>query len=522
MVARSARGPAVGSLFGMRLGIDLGTTRTTVALVDRGNYPVVSFLDAAGDAHEFFPSVVALDGDELRYGFEALAAADRGAPLLRSFKRALGAPDVNAHTTLTVGDREIELLDLVTGFLTALDGALAGASSISDSYDRDRLEATVVAVPAHAHGAQRYLTLEAFGRAGFRVTGMLNEPSAAGFEYTHRQGRTLNSRRTRVIVYDLGGGTFDASLVSVDGVDHEIVGSLGLNMLGGDDFDVVLADCALEAIGLEQDALDTASYLQLVDDARDAKERLSPQSRRIMLEVQGQQASVSVADFYDRATPLVETTVQAMGPLVEDLEGGAPLAADIAGLYLVGGASGLPLVPRLLRERFGRRVHRSPYPAASTAIGLAIAADADAGYSLTDRLFRGVGVFREGDAGSTVSFDPIVDRDQRVPEHGGVVITRRYRAAHNVGWYRFVEYTEVDEGGEPRGDIVPFAQILFPFDPALQAEDADVTGVPVRRASGPMVEERYEIDEHGIVRVRITDLATGYSRTHALGLAEAA
>ncbi|WP_228488951.1 hypothetical protein [Raineyella fluvialis] len=74
----------------MRLGIDFGTTRTTVANVDRGNYPVVSFLDSRGDPQEFYPSVVALVGDELRYGFEALAAAEQGAPLLRSFKRALG------------------------------------------------------------------------------------------------------------------------------------------------------------------------------------------------------------------------------------------------------------------------------------------------------------------------------------------------------------------------------------------------------------------------------------------------
>lgn len=506
----------------MRLGIDFGTTRTIVAMVDRGNYPVVSFVDPAGDAHEYFPSVAALVGDDLVFGFEALAAAEEGAPLIRSFKRSLGAADVNAQTTLTVGTREVGLLDLVTGFLAALDRALAESSGISGDYRRDRVDSTVVGVPAHAHGAQRYLTLEAFRRAGFSVTTMLNEPSAAGFEYTHRQGRTLNSRRTRVIVYDLGGGTFDASLVSVDGVDHEIIGSLGLNMLGGDDFDAVLANCALRAAGMDPDTIDPASSRQLLEDAREAKERLAPQSRRILLEVEGRQATVPVAEFYDEASELVETSIQAMAPLVEDLEGGTALAGDIAGIYLVGGASGLPLVPRLLRERFGRRVHRSPYPAASTAIGLAIAADPDAGYSLTDQLSRGLGVFREGDAGSTVSFDPLVGRDQRIPERGDLVITRRYHAAHNVGWYRFVEYTDVDRGGEPRGDIVPLAQIVFPFDPALQSEDADARHVPVRRESGPLVEERYEIDEHGIVRIRITDLSTGYSRTHALGQPSAA
>ncbi|MEA5154014.1 Hsp70 family protein [Raineyella sp.] len=508
----------------MRLGIDFGTTRTTAASVDRGNYPVVSFLDPSGDPHEYFPSVVALVGDGFRYGFEALDAAEQGAPLLRSFKRALGAGDVNADSTIAIGDREVGLLTLLTGFLTAVRDALATTSSIADAYDPATAEATVVAVPAHAHGAQRFLTLEAFRRAGITVTAMINEPSAAGFEYTHRQGRTLNSKRTRVIVYDLGGGTFDASLVNVDGVDHEIVGSLGLNMLGGDDFDAVLADCALDEAGRRLEEIDLATYVRLLDDCRDAKEHLFPQSRRIPVEVDSQPVTVQVEDFYTRATPLVEASLRAMAPLVEDLEGDAPLAADIAGIYLVGGASGLPLVPRLLKEEFGRRVHRSPYPAASTAIGLAIAADDEAGYSLADRLSRWFGVFREGDAGSTVSFDPILGRDQPIPDHGDLVITRRYRAAHNIGWYRFVEYTEVDPSGEPRGDIAPFAQIVFPFDPALQAEGTDLEAIPVRRTQGPMVEEHYAIDENGIVRVRITDLTTGYTRTHAFSrpLAEAA
>ncbi len=502
----------------MRLGIDFGTTRTIVAMVDRGNYPVVAFTDTSGDAREYFPSVAALVDDELRYGFEALDAAEAGAPLLRSFKRALGATDVNAHTTITIGDRQVVLLDLVTGYLRALNEALAERSTISDEYDPAATDAVVVAVPAHAHGAQRFLTLEAFQRAGFTVTTMLNEPSAAGFEYTHRQGRTLNSRRTRVIVYDLGGGTFDASLVNVDGVDHEIIGSLGLNRLGGDDFDATLADCALEAAGRSLEDIDLTTYLRIIDECRDAKERLSPQTRRLLVEVDGEQVTVPVSDFYERATPLVKASVQAMAPLVEGLDGDAAIASDIAGIYLVGGASELPLVPRLLREQFGRRVHRSPYPAASTAIGLAIAADEEAGYSLSDRLSRGFGVFRESDTGTTVSFDPIVGRDQRVPAEDDVVITRSYRAAHNVGWYRFVEYTEVDPGGEPRGDIVPFAQVVFPFDPALQADETGLEAVEVTRRSGPMVEERYVIDRHGIVQVRLTDLSTGYTRTRALSL----
>ncbi len=489
------------------LGIDFGTTRTIVAAVDRGNYPVVTFPDTDGDVREYLPSVVALD-DGLTFGFEALAAAARGAPLLRSFKRALASPDLSPTSTVRIGDTEVPLVEVLTGFATAVRTAVEETHGEAGT--------VVVGVPAHAHGAQRFLTLDAFRRAGFRVVGMVHEPSAAGFEYSHRQGRTLNSRRTRVLVYDLGGGTFDASLVHVSGTDHEVVDTAGCNHLGGDDFDEALARCALRAAGVKRGDLDDQSWDLLLDECREAKERLSPQSRRIALDVDGRSVVVAVADFHAAAAPLVEATIEAMGPLVRGLEDDR---ADVAGIYLVGGASGLPLVPRVLRDRFGRRVHRSPHPAASTAIGLAIAADETAGFSLTDRLSRGFGVFREAAGGRTLTFDPILGRDERVAARSRTVVTRRYRAAHNVGWFRFVEYSALTPSGEPRGDIVPFGEVVFPFDHALQ-QTGDSRGAVVRRCEdGPMVEETYTVDQNGIVEVRITDLRTGYSHTQALSAA---
>lgn len=498
----------------MHLGVDFGTTRTIVAWVDRGNYPVVSFLDRDDDAHEYFPSVVARRGDTLLFGFEALEAAAEGAPFLKSFKRALATPDVTPTSRLQIGGRDFPILEVLTGFLAALLRALATTSSVSAGFEPGP---TVVAVPAHAHGAQRFLTLEAFRRAGFQVTGMVNEPSAAGFEYSHRQGRTLNSRRTRVIVYDLGGGTFDASLVNVDGTNHDVLSSVGVNHLGGDDFDEVLARCALRTAGIGLEMISPPQWARLLEESREAKERLSPQTRRIALEVADEPVIVPVADFYAKARPLVDKTIAAMSPLVEGLADGD--LADVAGIYLVGGASGLPLVPRALREHFGRRVYRSPYPAASTAIGLAIAADESAAFSLTDRLSRGFGVFREQAGGARVSFDPLVGPEEKISGREAVVVTRRYQAAHNVGWFRFVEYSAVDDG-EPHGDIVPFADVIFPFDPELQ-DGRELGDIPVeRRADGPVVEECYTIDPHGIISVRITDLTTGYSHEEALRVDE--
>ncbi|WP_168582138.1 Hsp70 family protein [Gephyromycinifex aptenodytis] len=498
----------------MRLGVDFGTTRTIVAAVDRGNYPVVSFRDADGDAHEFFPSVAALTPQGLVYGFDALRAArDQAAPLARSFKRLLAFPDVSTRTVLRLGGQAFPVLDVLSGYLRALNEALRDTSSLNGVQEPS---CTVVAVPAHAHGAQRYLTLEAFRRAGFEVTAMINEPSAAGYEYTHRQSRTLSSRRTRVLVYDLGGGTFDASLVKVDGRFHEVLDSLGINSLGGDDFDAVLLECALREAGLGVGDLNARELADLREECREAKERLSPQTRRMLVEVRGEPVIVSVADFYAAAGPLVEASIEAMSPLVGNLDD-ADALVDVAGIYLVGGASGLPLVPRLLRERFGRRVHRSPYPAASTAIGLAIAADTEAGYTLTDQLSRGFGVFREGWDGNTLEFDPIIGRDEAIPEQDQrVVVQRQYRAAHNLGRFRFVEYSGLDERGQPRGELVPFAEVLFPFDPELQG-CADLNGVPVeRRPGGPEVREEYLVDANGLIEVRLSDLSTGYIQTHAL------
>lgn len=496
----------------MQLGVDFGTTRTIVATADRGNYPVVAFTDTAGDPQDHFPSLVALRGNDLVYGFEAAEAARDGAPHLRSVKRLLGEPGVNAETPVRFGGTEFALLPLLTGFLQALRTALAERSSVVA--ELPDAAPTVASVPAHAHGAQRFLTLEAFRQAGFAVSGLVNEPSAAGFEYTHRQARTLTSRRNQVLVYDLGGGTFDASLVAVEGIRHDVVGSVGVNRLGGDDFDAVLADLALAAAGDPE--LDDAGRRALLEECREAKERISPQSKRVTVEVAGRPVLVAVDDFYAAAAPLVQATLDAMAPLVSAIDDDF-VREQVAGIYLVGGGSGLPLVPRLLRERFGRRVHRSPYPAASTAIGLAIAADPASGYSLTDRLWRGFGVFRELAGGREVGFDQLVDRQTALPASGELTIRRRYRAAHNIGWYRFVEYSGVDDGGEPRGDLAPFAEVRFPFDPALQGRYV-LDGVPVeRRDEGPLVEEAYTVDPNGIVNVQITDTETGYAQVHALG-----
>ncbi|MDP9001684.1 MAG: Hsp70 family protein [Myxococcota bacterium] len=512
----------------MRLGIDFGTTRTVVACGDRGNHPVVGFTDAAGDSIEWIPSVVAERDGEIRFGFDADAVAeDPTFTVVRSFKRLLSGTDAGPSQAVTVGGTVLPLAELIARFLSYVRDMLVTRSDIRRSLARGRELHAAIAVPANAYGAQRFMTIDAFRRAGFHVAAMLNEPSAAGFEYTHRHRDTISSRRDVVVVYDLGGGTFDASIVRMSGRRHDVLATAGVAQLGGDDFDVVLAQLALARVGVDWSALPARAADHLLDQCRAAKEGLSPSSRKITLDLETvldpgtspPEVTLAVSDFYDACMPLVERSIDAMVPIMtrvgdESLDGG-----EIAGLYVVGGASELPIVARALRQRFGRRVHRSPYPSAAVAIGLSIAADGAAGLVLVDRYARTFGVFREGAAGREITFDPIFAQGTELPSSNGgpSTCTRVYQAAHNVGHFRFFECSALDERGRPRGDMALFGDVHFPFDPKLSAA-ADLSSVPVERSfdEGPHISEQYSLDENGIVDVRIRNVDSGYERSYRL------
>ncbi len=443
----------------------------------------------------------------------------------------LAGADAGPVRVARIGELELPVADLLARFLGALREALLGRSNLPRPRGKKAgalaLRA-VVAAPANAHGTQGFLSLDANRRAGFEVRAMLNEPSAAGFEYTHRYRDTLTRTRELVLVYDLGGGTFDASLVRMSDRHHDAVATAGIARLGGDDFDAVLADLALRAAGTDRSRLPARGLELLTERCREAKEALHPSTKRIALdleacfpEVKGLgEVTVPVADFAAACEPLVERTIDVMRPLVVQLGDPEALSPELAGIYVVGGASALPLVGRLLRERFGRRVHRSPYTFAATAIGLAIAADEEAGFSLEDRFSRSFGVFREAKGGEGVSFDPIFTPSTRVPAPGAEAVRERrvYRAAHNVGHFRLVECSALDAAGTPQGDITPAGEVLFPFDPALRIGGQDLRAVPVRRTGdGPMVEETYSIDPNGLVALTIRDLESGFAQEYRVG-----
>jgi molecular chaperone DnaK (HSP70) len=505
----------------MRLGIDFGTTRIVVAAVDRGNYPLVGFDSPDGQTREWFPPLVAIRGEERRFGWNAWAVqGDRRWTVLRSLKRLLKRAGPTAQVELA--GCTMPVMDLATGILSALRQQLRQASNLS--LDRAEPMEAMIGVPANANSNQRFVTAETFRAAGFRVLGMLNEPSAASVEFGHREREQRKGQpRRSLLVYDLGGGTFDASLVDMEDGAHTVAASAGLSELGGDDFDEILAVLAMETAGRdgERESLSDAESFRLLEECRERKESLNPNTRRIVVDLESVregwgEVSIAVAPYYERCRPLVERTAA----VVEDLLA-AHSGRSLDTLYVTGGGSELPAVARVLKETFGRAVRRSAYMRSATAIGLAISADANSRYVLRDRFARHFGVWRETDHGRGVVFDAIFPCGLELPARGGTPLraVRSYRAVHNIGHFRYVEAARIGEDGQPSGDLTIWDDIQFPFDPALRGS-GDLSLVDVRRkddAAGWDVEEEYSCDSSGIVKVTICNRSAAYRREYTLG-----
>lgn len=499
----------------MKLGVDFGTTRVVVAAVDRGNYPVVTFEGPEGVSWEWFPPLIAVRGDERFYGWDAWAIqTDPACTVMRSVKRLL--QDAGPQTQVTIGSTTLPLLGWLAEMLGALRLWLMDHSSLNPRAG-ERLE-VMLGVPANANSNQRFLTAEAFRAAGFEVLGLLNEPSAASIEFAHRN-RTDRDRTERILVYDLGGGTFDASLVDVDAQTHSVIASEGIPTLGGDDFDEVLAEAALHQAAIAAETLDQAEHFRLLEECREKKESLHPNTRKIVVDLDRVregvgQVSVAVADFYEQCRPMVDETARA----VEDLLARTGQEVDV--LYVTGGGSELPLVARVLKETWGRRVKRSAHTRSATSIGLAIQADAQAGYTLREQFTRNFGVWREAEGGREIVFDALFEKGTPLPGPGEPALcrARRYTPVHNIGHFRFLECSHRTANGQPVGDITSWDEVRFPFDPALKDTDLEHAEVSLfAPAQQHMVEEAYRCDAGGTVTVTISDLTAGYNREYRLG-----
>jgi molecular chaperone DnaK (HSP70) len=507
----------------MRLGIDFGTTRTVVAVADRGNFPVIHFENEHGDMQPWYPSLIGVHGKQIAFALEAREHV--GAPewiFQRSMKRNLGAlaPD----TRVALGDLALPAFELLVRYLTSLRQDLLKRSSL-EAKAKEPLEA-FIAVPANANSNQRFLTMEGFRRAGFHVLGMINEPSAAGLEYAHSHiANEWTARKQYLLVYDFGGGTFDASVLGLTDHHHEVLTDEGIAWLGGDDIDEMLLDLTLSQM-TPLPELTAQARFQLLEECRRQKENLHPNTRKIAIDTGraiegGGTVMVTTEALYARCAPLVERTIDALEAAMTRLRHQSGLAwSDVETVYLVGGSSDLPLVGRMLRERYGRRIKRSPYPYSATAIGLAIAADAHAGPILRERFTRHFGVWREAESGRWVVFDPIFSKDTLLPAPGEppLVRTSLYHPAHNAACFRYLECSRLAEDGQPAGDVTPWEEIVFPINPALRAETGNKV-MDVHRTNefaSRAIQELYCCDSQGMVEVTISDQSDAYERSYRL------
>jgi hypothetical protein len=301
-----------------------------------------------------------------------------------------------------------------------------------------------------------------------------------------------------------------------------------------------LRDAGVPAAAL--DLLPTAAALEL---CRDAKEGLKVSSRRLVVDMgpllpEAPPAVLATEAIYERCRPLVTRTLALVDRLFASLPAHGIDPDDprqLGALYLVGGSVAFPSVARVLRERYGRKIKLSAQPHAATAMGLAVAADPEAEIRVREATTRHFGVWREADDGREKVFDPLLRKDvlpAEPPDPAGadgeasgapgaddaLVVQRRYRPVHTVGHLRFLECTRLSDDGRPAGDLTPWQELRFPYDPRLAGQPIDQ--VPIERCGPELpidveIVETYRRAHDGTITLEIDNPAAAVRHRWVLG-----
>jgi len=327
------------------------------------------------------------------------------------------------------------------------------------------------------------------------------------------------------VVFDLGGGTFDVSVIGIGMHQYETLATEGIMQLGGDDFDQLLFNLAIQKAHLKVE-LTQAQKVRLLQECREKKESLHPNTRKISIDLEqaipgAGDVNVAVADFYQVSEPLVDKTVAVVNRALASAAKNVGIdVEDIASLYIVGGGSHFPLVNRKLREIFKRLVKRSSYPHGAAAVGLAIASDKDYKMELKEQFTRDFGVWRENAAGKEIVLDRLFTKGTQLPARGEepIEVKRSYAPTHNIGYFRYFECGRLNDSNKPADDLSVLKEIRFPFDHALQGE-TNLAEIKIGRLDQPVsytVDETYHCTDSGMVQLTIRDTSSGYVQSYLL------